>query len=56
MTNNEFWSYVNDTMKHLLLPRARWERINNFLKWVGSVNLWDYTEARKAFDSCVMGK
>lgn len=57
MTNNEFWTYVNTTMAHLLLPRERWTRLRDFLKWVSSVNWFggDYTEAKNGFDAIVRG-
>ena len=56
MTANEFWAYVNNFMNCLLLPRNRCEQVRNFLKWVSSVNLRDYSDAKKAFDSCIVGK
>lgn len=57
MNANEFWTYVNHTMSHLLLPRERWTRLRDYLKWVSSVNWFggDYTVARQGFDSIVMG-
>lgn len=56
MKATEFWSYVNTEMSHLLLPSSRCAHLRDFLKWVGSVDLMDYTEARKAFDSICWGR
>lgn len=56
MNANDFWTYANNTMEHLLCTRDRWTRINNWLRYVSSMNFADYTVAKQGFDACVYGK